>query len=84
MQTRFNMDGGKIHLSTDRSDERRRADAASPAISTFSRWPEQLYSVRSRIDFPTQKDIFFHGQNFTVPARRLRRHFPSVQGRRAS
>ena len=32
----------------------------------LGRWPEQLYHVRSRIDFPTQKEIFFHGQRFSV------------------
>ena len=30
------------------------------------RWPEQIYQVRSRIDFPTQKGIFFHRDRFTV------------------
>ena len=26
----------------------------------FNNWPAQLYRIRSRIDFPTQKNIFFN------------------------
>jgi hypothetical protein len=65
MQGRFNMVGGKIHFS--------QMDLVSDGAKTqvtgdldLGRWPEQLYQLRSRIDFPTQKDIYFHGQNFTV------------------
>ncbi len=43
------------------------SDGARTAVTgdvDLGRWPEQLYQLRSRIDFPTQKDIFFHGQKF--------------------
>jgi translocation and assembly module TamB len=65
MQSRFNMVGGKVHF--DRIDLV--SDGARSIVNgdvDLGRWPEQLYTVRSFIDFPTQKDIFFHGQKFTV------------------
>ena len=45
------------------------SDGARTAVTgdvDLARWPEQLYQLRSRIDFPTQKNIFFHGQKFAV------------------
>jgi autotransporter translocation and assembly factor TamB len=65
MQSQFHMSGGKLHF--DRMDlvsEGARSQVTGDI--DFSRWPEQLYQVRSHIDFPTQKNIYFHGQNFEV------------------
>jgi hypothetical protein len=65
MQTSFSMQGGKVHF--DRMNLL--SDGARSVITgdlDFGRWPEQLYQVRSRIDFATQKNIFFHGQKFDV------------------
>jgi hypothetical protein len=65
MQSRFRMEGAKIHF--DRIDLV--SDGARSVVTgdlDLGRWPEQLYQVRSRIDFPTQKNIFFHGQDFDV------------------
>ena len=65
MQSRFRLDGTKMHF--DRIDLA--SDGAQSVVTgdlDFKMWPEQLYQVRSRIDFPTQKNIFFHGQNFDV------------------
>ena len=65
MQSRFTMIGGKVHF--DRMDLV--SDGARSVITgdaDIPRWPEQLYQIRSKIDFPTQKNIFFHGQRFTV------------------
>jgi len=65
MQSRFTLNGGKVHF--DRMDLV--SDGARSVVTgdvDIPRWPEQLYQVRSRIDFPTQKDIFFHGQRFAV------------------
>jgi translocation-and-assembly-module (TAM) inner membrane subunit TamB-like protein len=65
MQSRFTMNGGKVHF--DRMDLV--SDGARSVVTgdvDLPRWPEQLYQVRSRIDFPTQKDIYFHGQRFDV------------------
>jgi hypothetical protein len=65
MQARFSMNGTKVHF--DRMDLA--TDGAQSIVTgdlDFRKWPEQLYQVRSRIDFPTQKNIFFHGQKFDV------------------
>jgi hypothetical protein len=65
MESRFNMVGGRIHF--DRIDLV--SDGARSVVTgdlDLGRWPEQLYQVKSRIDFPTQKNIFFNGQNFDV------------------
>ena len=47
-------------------DERRRDLGRSTATSISRRWPEQIYRIKSHIDFPTQKDIFFHRDRFTA------------------
>lgn len=65
MQSRFKLDGGKVVF--DRIDLA--SDGATSVVDgevDLARWPEQLYRVKSRIDFPTQKDIFFHRDRFTV------------------
>jgi TamB, inner membrane protein subunit of TAM complex len=65
MQSRFTLDGGKVHFDRiDLTSDGARSVATGDV--DLGRWPEQLYQVRSHIDFPTQKDIFFHGQRFTV------------------
>ena len=65
MQSRFTMKDGKVHF-----DHMDLLSAGARSVVTgdvdLARWPEQLYQVRSKIDFPTQKDIYFHGQKFTV------------------
>jgi translocation and assembly module TamB len=65
MQSRFSLSNGKVHFD--------RMDLISDGARTvgtgdvdLGRWPEQIYQLRSRIDFPTQKEIFFHGQKFDV------------------
>jgi hypothetical protein len=65
MQSTFSLNGAKVHF--DRMDlvsDGARSDVTGDV--DLGRWPEQLYHVRSRIDFPTQKEIFFHGQRFSV------------------
>ena len=65
MQSRFKLDGGRVHF--DRIDLI--SDGARSVVTgdvDLGRWPEQLYQVRSAIDFPIQKEIFFHGQDFDV------------------
>ena len=48
----------------------------------LAHWPEQTYQVRSKIDFATQKSIFFHSESVHRLRRgRLQRHVPPVQGR---
>ena len=65
MESRFSLDGGKVHF--DRMDLN--SDGARTVVTgdvDLGRWPEQTYQLQSRIDFPTQKEIFFHGQKFGV------------------
>jgi hypothetical protein len=65
MRSRFSIDGSKLHFS--------RIDLASEGAESvltgdidLSRWPEQTYQIASKIDFPTQKNIFFHRDTFQV------------------
>ena len=65
MQTRFKIDGGRIVLDAINLQ----STGASTSVTGYvdlSRWPEMLYHVRSRIDFQTQKSIFFRSMNFTT------------------
>jgi hypothetical protein len=65
LTSRFKIDGGKIVLEgidliTD--------GAVSHAVGEVdtARWPEQTYAVRSRIDFPRMKALFFARDRFTL------------------
>jgi TamB, inner membrane protein subunit of TAM complex len=65
MHSTFSLDGGKVRFDRMALE----SDGAHTDVTgdvDLGRWPEQLYQVRSRIDFPTQKDIYFHGQKFDV------------------
>lgn len=65
MRSRFKLNGGKVEF--DRIDLLSDgARSVATGVADISRWPEQLYQVRSHIDFPTQKNIYFHGQKFDV------------------
>jgi hypothetical protein len=65
LSSRFRIDGGKIVLEgidlvTD--------GAVSHAVGEVdtARWPEQTYAVRSRIDFPRMKALFWARDRFTL------------------
>jgi translocation and assembly module TamB len=63
MQARFRVADGKVLL--DHMDLT--SDGARSVVHgevDLTRWPEQLYHVRSHIDFATQKEIFFKGEPF--------------------
>jgi hypothetical protein len=68
LQTRFKIDGGKIileHINLQSA-------GASTAVTGYvdvKNWPEMVYNVKSRIDFPIQKAIYFRDMNFTVAGR---------------
>ncbi len=65
MKSRFKIVGGQVVF--DRIDLD--SDGARSVVDgtvDLKNWPEQLYRVKSHIDFPTQKDIFFHRDRFTV------------------
>jgi translocation and assembly module TamB len=68
MQARFSIDGSKIHF--DRIDLQ--SDGARSTMDgdlDMARWPQQIYRIKSNIDFPTQKNIFFHRDRFAVTGR---------------
>jgi autotransporter translocation and assembly factor TamB len=68
MQTRFRIDGGKVVLEAIDLQ----SDGASTDVTGYvdlKNWPEMLYNVKSKIDFPTQKAIYFKDMNFTVAGR---------------
>lgn len=65
MQTAFKIEGGQVIL--DRIDLI--SEGAKSAVTGYvdlAHWPEMLYNVRSHLDFPTQKAIFFNEMNFSV------------------
>ena len=65
MRSRFKLAGGKVVF--DRIDLN--SDGASSVLDgevDLGRWPEQIYRIKSHIDFPTQKNIFFHRDRFTA------------------
>ncbi len=65
MQTRFKIDGSRIILDGINLQSTGASTSVTGAVD-LSRWPEMLYKVKSRIDFPTQKGIFFKDLNFTT------------------
>jgi hypothetical protein len=65
METGFILHGGKMHL--DRIDLV--TDGARSILAgdvDFGRWPEQLYQVRSRVDFPRMREIFFRDETWRL------------------
>ncbi len=65
MQSRFRLDGAnvrfeRIDLISDG------ARSMLDGVADLSRWPLQTYNVQSKIDFPTQKNIYFHRDRFSV------------------
>jgi hypothetical protein len=68
MRSRFKIDGGKVVL--DRIDLiSDGARSVMDGVVDLGRWPEQIYNIKSDIDFATQKGIFFHRDPFTVSGR---------------
>jgi hypothetical protein len=55
---KFVMD--RIDLATDG------AVTTMSGVADPARWPEQLYQVKSKIQFPRQREIFFARDNFTL------------------
>jgi hypothetical protein len=65
MRTRFTIVDGKIQLEhIDLTTHGSRSIVTG--VVDLRRWPEQTYQVRSRVDFPTMKGIFFARDRFTV------------------
>jgi hypothetical protein len=65
MRTTFRIVGGRVVL--DRIDLT--TDGAQSLLTgqvDLTRWPEQLYYVRSKVDLPRMREIFFADDNFTL------------------
>jgi hypothetical protein len=65
MYCTFRIDGGLVRL--DRIDLR--TDGAESAVTgevDLGRWPEQTYRVRSRVQFPRMRELFFARQTFSL------------------
>ena len=68
MRSRFTIDGPKLDFS--RIDLL--SDGAESALTgriDLAHWPEQTYDVTSKIDFPSQKNTYFHQYAFTASGR---------------
>jgi translocation and assembly module TamB len=65
MASQFRIDGGIVHF--DRIDLR--TDGARSIVTgdvNMGKWPEQLYQVRSHIQFSRMREIFFARDDFTL------------------
>ena len=65
MTTSFRIDGGRVvlqrtNLVTDG------ARSSLTGVVDLTRWPNQTYNVRSRVDFPRMREIFFANDTFTL------------------
>ena len=61
----FKLDGPKVHverldLATDGAHSKVTGDV------DLAHWPEQLWNVRSRVQFPRMREIFFRNDTFTL------------------
>jgi len=65
MTSRFELADGKVTFDRIDLDSDGARSVVTGAVD-LAKWPEQLYQVRSRIDFATQKNIFFKRERFTV------------------
>jgi hypothetical protein len=65
METRFVLDGPRVRLEQMeiRTDG---AETMASGVVDFSRWPEQTYSLTSRVQFQRMKAIFFHGEPWNL------------------
>ncbi len=68
MRSRFTIDGPNLDFS--------RIDLLSDGAESLlhgridlAHWPEQTYQITSTIDFPTQKNIYFHQYSFAASGR---------------
>jgi len=64
-QTRFKIDNGKVLLDEIRIDSTGAATRGNGYVD-LGNWPDMLFNVKSRVDFPIEKGLFFKAMNFTV------------------
>jgi len=65
MRSRFTVEGPQLQFSgIDLVSDGARSQLTGSI--DFAHWPEQIYQIKSTIDFPTQKNIYFHQYAFTA------------------
>ena len=81
MKAQFVIDGSRIHL--DRIDME--TDGATTVASgdvDMAHWPNQGYQVKSRVNFPRMRELFFKDETWRDRRqRRFHRDLPAVQDR---
>ncbi len=83
MKAQFVIDGSRDSPRSHRHGHRRRDDGRDAATSTWAHWPNQGYQVKSRVNFPRMRELFFKDETVAPRRRRrLHRHLPAVQDRR--
>ena len=65
MTSAFEIDGPLVRFESIDLDSEG-AETELTGVADMSRWPEMTYQMRSAIDFPTQKRIWFAKDDFTV------------------
>ena len=65
MKARFDIDGTRVHLT--RIDlETDGATTVARGELDFAHWPDQSYQVKSRVNFPRMRELFFTRERWTV------------------
>jgi hypothetical protein len=66
-ETRFRIENSKVQLEEIRIDSRGARVRGSGYVNLAGdHWPDMLFNVKSHVDFPINKAIFFRDMNFTV------------------
>jgi hypothetical protein len=65
MTSNFTIDGGLVRFDSIDLDSDG-AETRLTGVADIGRWPEMTYQMRSAIDFPAQKAIWFAKDDFTV------------------
>ena len=80
-KAQFTIDGTNVRL--DRIDiDTDGAETVADGGVDFGHWPEQTYQVRSRVQFPRMRELFFAKEHWKLGRRRrLHRRVPPLQGR---
>jgi hypothetical protein len=65
-KTRFTLDGPKVHLARIDLDTDGARTVASGDVD-FAHWPEQVYRVKSVVQFQRMREIFWKDEKWTVP-----------------
>ena len=65
MKARFDIDGGLLHM-THVEFETDGAKSAAVGDVDVSRWPEMTFDVKSRVNFPRMREIFFKNEHWAL------------------